>query len=207
MIGIPLGILYTNATEWLVHKHLLHGLGRNKDSFWAFHWHDHHKTSRRHEMRDDKYTHSLWSRLRAGDVNSQVKEAAALLGAALLHAPLLPVAPFFTLTVWACAANYYRVHRKSHLDPQWAAQHVPWHVDHHLARNQDANWCVTFPIIDVLVGTRERYVGTTEHAADLERRAQRKKAERDAQSSAAPVTASSSSPSSTPSPTPVPSSA
>jgi sterol desaturase/sphingolipid hydroxylase (fatty acid hydroxylase superfamily) len=127
-------------------------------------------------------------------VNAQVKEAAALLAASVLHAPLLPVAPFFTLTVWACAANYYRVHRRSHLDPAWAERHLPWHVDHHMSRNQDANWCVTFPLMDVLLGTRERYVGTPAHEADLLRRVEQKRTEDGSSSSstAEPVTAPSS---------------
>ena len=40
MLGIPLGLLYSNAGEWLLHKYLLHGLGRRKGTFWAFHWHE-----------------------------------------------------------------------------------------------------------------------------------------------------------------------
>ena len=35
MLGIPLGLAASNATEWLMHKYVLHGLGRKKDSFWA----------------------------------------------------------------------------------------------------------------------------------------------------------------------------
>ena len=30
MIGIPLGLAWANATEWLTHKYLLHGAGRKK---------------------------------------------------------------------------------------------------------------------------------------------------------------------------------
>ena len=52
MLGIPLGLLAANATEWFVHKHVLHGIGRKKSSFWSFHWHEHHRESRRHEMHD-----------------------------------------------------------------------------------------------------------------------------------------------------------
>ena len=47
MIGFPIGALVANAGEWLIHKYVLHGLGRRKKSMWAFHWHEHHRSSRR----------------------------------------------------------------------------------------------------------------------------------------------------------------
>jgi hypothetical protein len=53
MIGIPLALLAANATEWVVHKYVLHGLGKKKSSFWAFHWHEHHAESRKGEERED----------------------------------------------------------------------------------------------------------------------------------------------------------
>ncbi|MBW2687309.1 MAG: hypothetical protein JRE19_15565 [Deltaproteobacteria bacterium] len=42
MIGFPVGLLYSNAGEWFIHRYVLHGRGRNKQSVWSFHWHDHH---------------------------------------------------------------------------------------------------------------------------------------------------------------------
>jgi sterol desaturase/sphingolipid hydroxylase (fatty acid hydroxylase superfamily) len=148
MIGIPIGLIYSNAGEWLIHKYVLHGLGRRKKSFWSFHWHEHHKASRRNAMRDEAYDRPLrgW--------NAQTKEAVAIFGVALAHLPLLPVAPFFVGTVWYSAVHYHRVHRRAHLDPVWAEEHLPWHVDHHLGVNQDANWCVTRPWFDEWMGTR-----------------------------------------------------
>src|SRR5690606_37401681 len=55
MIGIPIGLLTANAVEWVFHKHVLHGLGRNRDSFWAFHWHDHHRSVRKNGFLDEDY--------------------------------------------------------------------------------------------------------------------------------------------------------
>src|SRR5258705_13224919 len=94
MIGIPLGLAYTNASEWFLHRYMLHGLGRSRASFWSFHWHEHHREARRHDMFDPQYVRSVftWS--------PQGKEALALAGAALVMAPFFPVAPFFTATVW-----------------------------------------------------------------------------------------------------------
>jgi hypothetical protein len=149
MIGIPIGLVYCNLGEWLIHKHVLHGLGKNRDSFWSFHWHDHHAKARRHEMVDDQYRKSFlaWE--------PQTKEAVALLGLAVAHLPLLPIAPFFTGTVLYSCVHYYRVHKRAHLDSGWAREHLPWHYDHHMGKDQNSNWCVTRPWFDELLGTRK----------------------------------------------------
>ncbi len=188
MIGIPLGLLYANAVEWVVHKHVLHGLGKDRKSFWAFHWHEHHGNVRKNDHIDPTYERPL-----LGGWHAQSKEALALALATAAHLPLAPVAPFFTATLVYSAVDYYRKHKRSHQDPTWAREHLPWHVDHHLGPNQDANWCVTHPWMDVLMGTREPYVGTEREARDQARRAER--AERRAaragppEASAAPPTA------------------
>jgi hypothetical protein len=151
MLGIPIGWVYANAGEWLLHKHMLHGIGINKKSFWSFHWHEHHRESRKNDMFDSQYVRSLftWS--------PQGKEAAALLGAAVLHLPLFPVFPFFTGTLYWSMVKYYREHKKSHLDPEYAKKNLPWHYDHHMGKDQNANWCVTHPFFDYVMGTRKKY--------------------------------------------------
>ena len=164
MIGIPIGLLTANAGEWLVHRYLLHGLGKNKKSFWSFHWHEHHGNSRRNDFLDEDYEQSVFK------WNAQAKEALGLVGAGLLYLPLLPIAPFFTATMFYSAINYYRKHKRSHLDPEWAREHLPWHYDHHMAPNQDANWCVTKPWFDHIMGTREVYLGTDREAQDKVKR-------------------------------------
>jgi hypothetical protein len=151
MLGIPLGLAYTNAAEWLIHKHMLHGLGKNRKSFWSFHWHEHHRESRKHDMFDPQYVRSVFS------WSPQGKEALALVGAAAVVAPLFPVAPFFTATVWWHTLHYYRVHKRAHLDVDWCKAHLPWHYDHHMGKDQNANWCVTHPWFDVIMGTRKKY--------------------------------------------------
>ncbi|MDE2422566.1 MAG: hypothetical protein KGO49_15470, partial [Gammaproteobacteria bacterium] len=50
--------------------------------------------------------------------------------------------------------NYWKVHAKSHLDPEYAKKRIPWHYDHHMTSNQNANWCVTRPWFDYIMGTR-----------------------------------------------------
>lgn len=154
VLEIILGLVYGNAFEWLVHRYVLHGMGKNKSSLWAFHWHDHHKKARRGLMVDEDYQVGIKG------MNAPAKEVISLFGAAVLHLPLLWVAPFFTLTAWYGAFNYYRVHKKAHLDIEWGKKHLSWHYDHHMGPNQDANWCVTRPYFDWLMGTRKKYAGS-----------------------------------------------
>ncbi len=153
MIGIPVGLLTANAVEWVMHKHVLHGWGRKRGTFWSFHFHEHHRLVRQHEYRDPNY-----QRFPLGP-HAQGKEAWALIAGSAVVAPLFPVAPFFVGTLWYSAAHYYHVHKKSHQDPQWGAQHIPWHYDHHMGRNPSANWCVTRPWFDYVMGTREFTAG------------------------------------------------
>src|SRR5262252_4671313 len=123
MLGIPIALAVSNIAEWLIHKHVLHEQGRVKGSFWSFHWHEHHR-------------------------NARAKEALGLVGMSLAVTPLFPVAPFFVLTSYYASYRYYRIHKKAHQNPEWAREHVPWHYDHHMGPNQDANWCVTNPWFD-----------------------------------------------------------
>ena len=164
MIGIPIGLVLSNASEWVIHKHVLHGLGRRRKSYWSFHWHEHHRACRQNDHIDDAY--------RGGALrwNAQGKEALGLFAASVPFLPLFPVAPFFVGTLVYSSINYYRKHKRAHLDPGWAREHLPWHYDHHMGPNQHANWCVTRPWFDIVMGTRQPYAGTERERRDQERR-------------------------------------
>lgn len=103
-------------------------------------------------MFDPQYVRSLftWS--------PQAKEALSVIGAVLIHAPLYWVAPSFAATLTVHAAVYYWVHRRAHLDAEWCKRHLPWHFDHHMGKDQNANWCATQPWFDLLMGTRKKYL-------------------------------------------------
>jgi sterol desaturase/sphingolipid hydroxylase (fatty acid hydroxylase superfamily) len=150
LIQILSAIIYINAFEWATHKYLLHGLGRNPKSIWSFHWVDHHKNVRRNHFYDLDYKRPLSS------WNAQTKEIVALLVTGLAHLPLVFIFPVFYATVVCNGLYYYYVHRRSHLDPDWAKRRLPWHYDHHMCSNQNANWCVSFPWFDWVMGTRIR---------------------------------------------------
>ena len=165
MIGVITGLITANAFEWYFHKEVLHGQGKKKNNFWRFHWAVHHKTVLKENFRDSDYEHGIMD---AWDPQS--KEVAALAVAAVAVSPLFWVAPGFTSALWFSQYNYYRVHKKSHLDPEWAYNYLPWHYDHHMAPDQDKNWCVTFPLWDYVMGTRIPYKGTAREKLDIERR-------------------------------------
>jgi len=176
-------LVASNITEWAVHKYVLHGLGKKKTNWWAFHWHDHHGSARRHGNADDDYLKPFYA------AKPRLKEAAALVGLAAVHLPLLPIAPFYTGTVLWRIVHYYRVHKKSHVDIAWAREHLPWHFDHHMGPDQDQNWCVTHPWFDEVMGTRVPYAGTEREAEDAVKR-EKLKARR-AEAAEATVTAKS----------------
>ena len=52
---IPLAIIYSQVSEWIIHKYVLHGLGKKKGSHWSFHWHAHHKKCRKNDFYDEDY--------------------------------------------------------------------------------------------------------------------------------------------------------
>ncbi len=146
MIGIPLGLAAVNAIEWHMHKHILHDLGKKKGGRWYAHW-EHHKDTRKNDFVDEKYTETITN-------ERSMQEIVALSIGAAIVAPLFPIAPFFTGTLWYGAYNYWRAHRQAHIHPEWAREHIPWHYDHHMGLDQDLNWCVTRPWYDYVKGTR-----------------------------------------------------
>jgi len=168
MIGIPLGLLYANAVEAMFHRHVLHGIGKDPKSFWAFHWNEHHREARRDGFHDRHYRTRPWL-----GWHPQTKERLGAALAVLVHLPLAPVAPFFVATIAVCGAWFAVLHQRAHLDPAWARAHLPWHYDHHMGPDQDKNWGIAFDWYDRLAGTRVPYAGTEREARDDARRAAR----------------------------------
>jgi sterol desaturase/sphingolipid hydroxylase (fatty acid hydroxylase superfamily) len=164
---ISLGILYAQVLEWNIHKYLLHSMGTKKDSHFSFHFKEHHRTSRKLGFHDPSYEGRpiLW--------NASAKELLSLLLLGILHSPLLLVSPIFLLAAMGYSLHYYRLHKKSHVDPAWCRLNLPWHYDHHMGPNQHANWGVTTDWIDRLVGTREVYLGTEREKIDRMKQASR----------------------------------
>lgn len=145
------GYLYATFCEWWLHKHVLHGLGKNKNSYFSFHWHLHHKECRRNGGKDTSYTQMLKHPIMRRELTS--------LGAILiLHAPIYYLSPLFYATLVVCAARYYYIHMRSHIDIEWAKAKVPHHWEHHMGKDQDANWGITTDFWDRLLRTRKKYI-------------------------------------------------
>jgi len=142
--------MYSHILEWVLHKYVLHGLGKNKKSPWASHWHVHHRRSRQNDNYDEDYTKGY----RDKTVRSEILGLGFL---SLIHIPTIMISPLFYFALVVCGIRYYKIHKRSHLDPEWAKKNVPWHYDHHMGKNQDANWGVTTDWIDRLVGSRIKY--------------------------------------------------
>jgi len=145
LLMVPLAFIYSAILEWLTHKYILHGLGKNKKSFWSFHWHSHHKTCRKNKNFDENY------KFRAPPVK---KEIGSLILLAAIHLPLWFVSKTFYLTLVFCAARYFYLHRKCHTDIEWGKKKLPWHYDHHMGKDQDINWGVTTELVDLIMKTR-----------------------------------------------------
>lgn len=149
ILAFLIALIYTNIGEWFFHRFVLHGLGRHRESFFAYHWYEHHMACRKVTMFDPAYGRwpTSW--------NAQAKEALVLALILIIHFPLLFVAPGFAAGFCFSIAFYYYRHRKAHLDPDWAFRHLRWHYDHHQAdKISSANWCITWPWFDWLVGSR-----------------------------------------------------
>jgi hypothetical protein len=152
--GFIAGVMISNAFEWVAHKYILHGVHRkgkarfspspaSMNSHWA-----HHRFVRKQQFGDDGYVEGLKNERTRLELMSLVIVASAT------SAVAYPFSKGMALSFWYCAGKYFYVHRRAHLEPDWAKRRIPWHYDHHMNSNQDANWCVTRPWFDYVMGTR-----------------------------------------------------
>lgn len=139
------GIVTGNIVEWMFHKHVLHGLGKKKDSIWNFHWYKHHKTCRK-RMIDPDYNLSWKSLIKTPELITLSAASGLLLVAS-------PKYPLFIVGLVGYGVLYYAVHMRAHLDEEWAKEWIPWHVSHHQIGNQEHTFNVVFPLTDFVLGT------------------------------------------------------
>ncbi|WP_335963008.1 hypothetical protein [Acinetobacter haemolyticus] len=152
--GFVAGLVIANGYEWFAHKYLLHGVHRKgkprfsptpkqMESHWA-----HHREVRKQGFSDDCYVEGLDNWRTRNELMSLA------VAAGVLSVVFYPFSKGMSLAAIYSAGNYYYVHRRAHLEPDWARRTIPWHYDHHMNSNQDANWCVTRPWFDYVMGTR-----------------------------------------------------
>jgi hypothetical protein len=135
-----LGVFVANIIEYCVHKYLFHGLGKKRNSIFAFHLREHHLIARRNGFVDIKVSAREWIGI------------PALL---LICSPLLfvGVPVFLGLSLYGVA--FIVIHNIQHRNPHIAKKYFWWHWNHHM-RNQNKSWAVVIPIMDVLTGTLEK---------------------------------------------------
>jgi len=138
-----LGFLYANFLDWGTHILLHKPRGKSK---LKFHW-KHHRIARKNHNRDPDYKLKVWH-----------NETKITVAAMILHAPLLFYFPVFAGVVLAYATVYIFLHRKTHEHVEFFKKWCPWHYEHHMGKNQNANWCVVCPLMDHIMGTREKWL-------------------------------------------------
>tara|TARA_R110000824_G_scaffold67377_8_gene174606 strand:+ start:42935 stop:43429 length:495 start_codon:yes stop_codon:yes gene_type:complete len=151
ILWLACAFIYGGLAEWALHKHVLHGLGKNRTSMFSFHWHGHHKTCRRNKNKDIHY-------LRKPLPSPIKKELASLFLLVFAHIIFLFIQPYFFIGLVLYVMRYFYIHRKAHVDVEWGKKNIPWHYDHHMGPNQDANYGVTVQWPDKLFGTRVKYL-------------------------------------------------
>ena len=152
--GFLAGLVVANAFEWVAHKYILHGTPRSGQPRYSpvllsmqSHW-QHHREVRKTHFFDHGYVEG-WSNWRTRNEIGSLAVVATVFGLGFY-----PLSKGMSLAALYSACNYYYIHRRAHLEPAWAKRKIPWHYDHHMNSHQDANWCVTKPWFDYLLGTR-----------------------------------------------------
>ena len=146
MIGILFGFLYANFLDWSIHILLHKPRGRSR---FKFHW-KHHRVARKNNNSDPDYKLKIWH-------NETYLTALGI----LLHIPLIFVWPPFATTAIAYGLLYMFLHRLSHTYVDFFKTWMPWHYEHHMGKNQNANWCVICHLMDHIMGTREKWLDGT----------------------------------------------
>lgn len=147
MIYFFLGILVGMLVEWAAHKYLLHNFSKRLFSY--SHFSTHHKNCRQYDNYDPDYESFPPETMASGRT-----EIILLVSAVTVTLPLAIISFWLWFGLVFHAHIYYYVHRKTHLDVEWGKKWFPWHYDHHMGQNQNANWGVTNPVFDWILGTR-----------------------------------------------------
>lgn len=139
--------VYSLVLEYFIHD-ALHN-HREYPFFFKNHFGRHHKEARSNKMYDKNYE-KIFSK-------TSLFELSGLFILALLHSPMAYLFPIGYSALVVSLLHYYYIHRKSHLDPKWAKKHLRWHYDHHMGRDQHANWGIRTDYFDVKFKTRVKY--------------------------------------------------
>lgn len=149
LLQFLVGWLYCHVGEYFIHKNVLHN---HKNFKFAFknHFSNHHKASRINlDMSEPKYGNQSISDL---FFDSEIRMIFLLVS---LHFPIYFLFPGFFFAVLFSGVMYYFLHRLSHTRPKSFGRLMPWHTAHHLGKNQNINWGVRLPIVDIIMKTSD----------------------------------------------------
>lgn len=141
------GLIVGSLVEWIAHRYILHNFTLKILS--KTHFGIHHNNSRKNNCLDIDYLRFPPTKLSSG-----LSEIIMLgvLGLGVIPAAFYSI-PFF-VGLEMHIVLYYVMHRKFHLNPAWGKRWMRCHWDHHMGKNQNANWGVTNPLFDYVFGTR-----------------------------------------------------
>jgi len=135
MIYFLIGLIYVNFLEWVLHRFVLHGLGKSRSSRFNFHI-VHHYVSAVCHMKDSP---SLW-------------EAFYMTLVTLMHVWMIYISIWLYAGALAGGTLYWVVHSLVHKYPKLMYSYFPWHYSHH-TWYPNHNWCVTYPLFDIIFRT------------------------------------------------------
>ena len=166
MFGFVFGFLYGSLLEYLIHDLVFHRMGKKKGSIWSYHLRGHHALAKKNKFLDQ--------------TKSKV-ETYGLLILIAIHLPLLLVSVGFTIGVVTYAVAFNLLHGFQHRHPEFTKKYMKWHWDHHMGPREcvEANWCVTFPLFDYVMGTRKPYYNTNRYFMDMAKKSVRAINEKD----------------------------
>lgn len=134
------GLMYANVVEYSVHRYLFHGLGKSKNSIFAFHLRGHHLVCRKNDFLDLKISFF---------------ETFGVFILILLQAPIYFILPYMFYGITTYGILFVLLHNYMHKKPEFAKKYFPWHWNHHM-KNQNKSWGVVLPVSDILTGTLEK---------------------------------------------------
>lgn len=138
--------LYGHVVEYCLHRFVLHNPKVLSGKPFKRHFSGHHGIVRKSGMTDPTY--STWRKYFLLDF-----EPVVMIMIAIIHIPVALYFPAaYAVLAWS-AAVYFCLHAATHLFPSVFNKLTPWHMWHHLGKNQNVNYGVRLPIIDMLVGT------------------------------------------------------
>ena len=135
MIYFLIGLIYVNFLEWVLHRFVLHGLGKSRSSRFNFHIVHHYVSSVCH-MED----------------SPSLLEAFYMTLVTFMHVWMIYISVWLYAGALAGGTLYWVVHSLVHTYPKLMYPYFPWHYSHH-TWYPNHNWCVTYPLFDIIFRT------------------------------------------------------